>query len=164
MGKTYKNVVSGSQSTSYKSDHSRNTLGTQKKSSRRKIRNNNKICDEDNIMKCSDIKHKIKDHWASSYIGGYNNIPNYSLHSKKMEDILKCETHKLHPNGGSENNFYFEKSKWNKSGTRNEIIDKLIDENLHDDKLYWCATKKQIERRGNPKKFYGHLREKEFMV
>lgn len=149
MGKTYRNVFGGSQSIDYHSPHSRTILGTKKANSRRQIRNNNKMCDEDNIKNTNCIKNKIKEHWASMYYGKIGNIPN--MPSEILEDKLKIEHNVLH---GYMNHKCIESAKWNRNGDRMEIMDnKIINEPC--DRLYLIATKKQIQRRGDVGRFMG---------
>lgn len=147
MGKTHKNVQSGSQSVDYQSSHSRTLLEIKKRSARRKIRTHNKQCDEDNIISMKNINFKIKDHWASEYIGKLENVPNMSTYGVSFDNKLKCV-----------DNSDFLERKWNKTGSVNDIITKIMDSNLRDI-LYWKATQKQITRRGKAERFYGHDKE-----
>jgi len=124
-----------------------------KRTSRRKIRSHNKDCDEDSIIGMRNIKYKIKDHWASSYSGPSSNIPHGC---DVFEDMIKGNTIKLNMNGYPT---YIEHEKWNNDGSVEEIIDRLIKEEPYNYE-YLNATKKQIKRRGEAKKFYGHVNEK----
>lgn len=152
MGKTHKKVNSLSQSSDYHSDHSRKILGTKKKTSRRQLRCSNKLCDEDNILLNRDIKNRIKDHWASGYYQELGNVPY--IFGDKMERDLKCNEIELNREILC-SQFCIKMTKWNNHGTREEVINKIIDSNIGC-QPYWIATKKQIERRGVAKRFYGH--------
>ena len=168
MGKSHKKINSGSQSVDYQSSHSRNILGIKKKTSRRKIRHNNSLCDEDNILSTKYTKNKVKDHWASAYTGKQGNISNMPLFGETLEDKLKCEPVELYTRNYSGNYYVsYDTGKWNNNGTTEEVLDKIIFQLTNDityiypyDVEFWKATQKQLNRRGTASRFYGHYREK----
>jgi len=136
MGKTYRNVNAGSNSVSYHSPHDRGFAKQIKARSHQIIRhnNNNKNCNDDNIEIFNCKCEKMNNHWASAYYGRIGNIPN-------------CEGYCI------EDYDY----KWNKNDTSlKDTIETIIDNIVDSKDKYLIASKKQIERRGNIGRFYGH--------
>lgn len=138
MGKTHRNVNSGSNSVDYHSPHNRGFAKQKKQYSHKQIRNSNKNFDEDTFQNMNHIssKKKMNYHFASAYRGEIGNIPN------KPEFQFTDEY--LNINYGI---------KWDKDNDKTPLdtINRTINQ---DPVLKMC--KKQIERRGNVGLFYSH--------
>jgi hypothetical protein len=133
MGKSFNHINGGSQSVSYKSDHSRKKLGLKKKNTHRQVRKNNRMCDEDNIITTNNTYDLVKySTWTCGYHGKNFIIPN-----KPYDDLDEILTTK----------------KWTTDFIGD--LDDYIAEN-NENSTYFRAVKKQILRRGKTGIFDGH--------
>jgi hypothetical protein len=150
MGKTHRNVYSGSNSVDYHSSHNRGFAKDKKANTHRKVRtHNNSSFNEDNLISLRDLSSNniMNNHWASSYHSEKGNIPN------KPE--FQFNDNYLYKNY----NYKWTKDEQSPLDTVNKIIDTPEKDNMtpripQDPYLKMC--KKQIERRGNTGLFYGH--------
>jgi hypothetical protein len=138
MGKTYRNVYSGSNSVDYHSPHHRGFAKIKKRRSHKQIRNINRFCDEWTFQKNSWMHDDMymKNHWASLCFGKIGNIGNTP--DLTFSDVLSnC-------------------CKW--KPTTLDILDEVItkSETIDRPTLYLIATKKQIKRRGKLGLFKGY--------
>ena len=137
MGKTYRNVNAGSNSTNYHSPHIRGFAREKKTYSHKQTRNNNRNCDDETFQQNNWLNPEMNmnSHWASQYYGKLGNIPNlphanldeYCKWRKNDKNILETINREI---TNSDTNDY--------SGS------------------YLASTKKQIERRGKMGLFKGH--------
>ena len=140
MGKTHRNVNSGSNSIDYHSPQNRGFAKEKKANTHRKIRTHNKCVAEDNIKSLKDLHSQqiMNNHWASSYHSEIGNIPNNNGFQFNDEYLFK--------------NY---KIEWNKDEkSQLDTVNKAINAGNTDPEFKIC--KKQIERRGNVGLFYGH--------
>ena len=140
MGKTYRNVFAGSNSTDYHSPQNRGFAKFKKQHSHRKVRKHNKCCDDENIISLKNLNCNqiMKNHWASGYYGKRGNIAN--------DTSFQFNDNCLYKDYGIQWNNY-EKSPL-------EMVNRIIEEGNKDPKFKMC--KKQIERRGTMGLFYGY--------
>lgn len=139
MGKSHRNVGAGSCSKDYNSPHNRGFAREKKAHSHHSIRTHNNNCDDDTIQIFNCKCKKMNYSWAASYYGEVENIPNFILHYIDDKSL-------------NENYGY----KWNKNDTTlMDTINTIINGRSKDNE-YLTACKKQIERRGNVGRFYGH--------
>ncbi len=149
MGKTHRNVYSGSNSVDYHSPQNRGFAKDKKANTHRQIRNHNKSADEETIISLKDLSREknMNNHWASRYYSEKGNLPNNPEFQFNDEYLFK--------NYGV---------KWNKEDkSQLDYINKIIETIGHDITMsakpyepYLKMCKKQIERRGNTGLFYGH--------
>ena len=143
MGKSHRKVFAMSCSVSYHSPHDRGFAKRKKADSHRQIRTHNRNCDDDTIEYFNCKIGKMNRQWPSGYRGPNGNIPNmeyYDIHNFKS----------------------WSKHKWNNDSTNLletiDMFEKLVsnEHGVDYDSHYLQACKKQIERRGNVGRFYGH--------
>lgn len=137
MGKSHRNVWAGSNSVDYHSPHNRGFAKKIKADSHRRIRTHNRHCNEDSIKTFNCKERKMNQHFASIYYD-------------KLENVSNFEGHYLDDNYLNRIYGY----KWNKNdNSLTDTINTIMDVN---NDRYLIASKKQIERRGNIGRFYGH--------
>lgn len=88
MGKTYRNVHSGSQSVSFKSPHARGALAKKKAHTHRQERMELKTVDDEGNTHHKKATPKVKEHWASAHIGTEKLIPNSYWSMKDLVSSL----------------------------------------------------------------------------
>lgn len=136
MGKSHRKVSAGSCSENYHSPHARGFAKQKKAYSHHSIRTQNNNCDEESFN-CK-LK-KMNTHWAASYIGDNENIPNCK--GEYMDDKSLST--------------YYD-YKWVKTDTSLLHSIEKIQNNGHELDTYLISSKKQVERRGTIGRFYGH--------
>lgn len=152
MGKSFKDVSSGSHSEHYKYDKCRGFQKKKMRSIQHGVRNENRNSDESSFI---NTKKKTNEYWASKYIGIAPNVNGYNNWRSVEREVYNNDFQKGNP----------EKStRWSGENLVDDIkkiindIEKTVkcERGNHNIKNYLEATLKQIERRGEAKIFKGH--------